>query len=697
MTSDADNNQPAPDADVLESHPVRTRKRRSRRKTLLVALTVLVVLLAGGAVAGTLYVDSIDELLPESLPVPQVTTIFAADGTTQLAQLGTENRSVIPMDILPEKVRQALIAGEDKDFFEGSATASTLTREYIRLATQASDDSNSVKLREVILARKLEDKYTKLEILGFFLNLVEFGRGAVGVEKAAEAYFGKSARDLTVAEAAVLGGIIKAPYGDQAGPSIYDPQAHPAEAKARWTYVLDSMVDKGWLTAAERDQLQLPQVRDAATVSSAAQWGIKIEPGTPAGKATGNVLNYVFAELAAQGISPDELRTGGYRITTSIDPQAQALLETQSRPDLPGSQLAGRKAAVGQDLQAAGVVLDNATGRVLAYYGGLDGTGTDVAGLNVGGPKGSFGGHPAGATMEVYSLAAALESGASLKSRWRGAAFTTEEGAKIGNSTAAPCADYCSLQESFTAGYNVPFYWVARQIGPGTIVKTAQRAGITRMWTAEGREMLGSGSAQDDTARAPFDRPVGYGAYPVTVLDNAAGVATIANGGRYNAPHFVFKVERKDTVTGEFRIVPGAGERLRPVQAVRRQVADDVTYAMGQTAQAHGFQAAAHGRPIAVQTGSWTATDDAALNSDAWTVGFTRQLTVAVWTGNAAGSVGVVDPVGGGAVTGNGAPYRIWSGFVSAYSEAKGMAPEKLADPAHVGRDDFPGANGVAR
>jgi membrane peptidoglycan carboxypeptidase len=691
------------DPQPASGEPTAKRQKTSTRSKVLIASFATLAILAGGVAGAGYYYDSVDEVLPDHIAWPQVTQVMAADGKTQLAQLGTVNRIDVAVTAIPEKSRLALIAGEDPDFFKDSWSGSALSRAYIRIATV----SEPGKPRLAVLARKLEDKYTRIQIMGFFLNAVDFGRGAIGVEQAAQAYFGKKAVDLTVAEAAVLGAVIRAPYNAQGGPSAYDPETHPADAQARWASVLDAMVEKGWLTSAERAGLQLPRVRPYSTVVSGAEWGIKVREGD-SHLAAGNVVNHVYEELKAQGITPPDLKTGGYRITTSIDPQAQQILERYARPDLPGSQLNGRtivkdaQGRVQQDLEAAGVVIDHTTGRVLAYYGGIDGTGTDLADVNTG-ANGLFGGHEPGASMEIYTLAAALEAGASLKSHWKGQPFTTDDRMKIGNGGAAntACKDYCTLEDSLAKSYNVPFYWVARQIGPGRVVKMANVAGVHQMWDNAGHEALND-HVQDAYGRTPFDRQVGFGQYAITVLDHAAGVSTFANGGVANKPHFVLKVEKLDRATGKYAVVEGLGEKLMPQQVIRREVANDVTYAMKQAVADRGWSSALSGRDAAAAPGVWggTVLDKAGRptpssdNAHAWVVGFTKQISVAVWTGNDVGATPVTDPVTKATIT-SATPFRIWSGFVSDYSDAEGLPKEPLAGPSRIGDDDFPQANGV--
>jgi membrane peptidoglycan carboxypeptidase len=282
--------------------------------------------------------------------------------------------------------------------------------------------------------------------------------------------------------------------------------------------------------------------------------------------------------------------------------------------------------------------------------------------------------------------------------------FTTDDKLKIGNagSPNTGCKDYCTLEYSLMKSYNVPFYWVARQIGPGKVVKMAHAAGVNTMWDNKGAAHDLNKGIQEDTGRSPFDRQVGFGQYGITVLDHATGVSTFANGGVYNKPHFVLKVEKKDPVTGTYKTVTGKGEKLKPVPAIKRQVANDVASAMQKVFHDHsGWAAAQDNRDVASKTGTWegsvlkngvpTPSKD---NSHAWVVGFTKQVALAVWTGNAASQNPVVDPKTRSTITSGSTPYRIWRDVLAEYS--KGMPKEKLAEPSNVGDDDFSGANGVS-
>ncbi|NUT33813.1 MAG: penicillin-binding protein, partial [Hamadaea sp.] len=708
-------------------------KKAKRLKILTASFAVVLILFGAGAIGGTYFFDSVEDFQPEDFQNAQTTMIMAADGKTQLAQLGTENRIMVPMSTIPEKVRKALIAGEDKDFFEhdgisysgimraawnnltSSETqgASTITQQYIKIATEQAQISYARKLREAVLARKLEQKYDKDTIMGFYLNTIDFGRGAVGVEKAAQAYFNKSAKDLTVAEAAVLGAVIRDPYSDGGKLSIYDPEGDPAEAKGRWEYVLNNMLEKHWIDQGERDQQQFPAVRKFAEVSTSAEWGIKTQLGKDLGKATGNVVNYVYEELKAQGITPQQLKTGGYKVYTTIDPVAQKAAEAAARPDVKGSELYGAKQVkdksgrVVQDLQSAVVAIDHTTGKVLAYYGGLDGTAIDLAGVNTS-SGGLVGGHPPGSSMKVYTLAAALEANASLQSRWKAMPFKNEDGNNIGNAgaTNTGCKDYCTLEYSFMKSYNVPFYWVARQIGSDKVVQMANAAGVKSMWDEHGgyHNLDADLKAGKIEKRSPFDSYIGFGQYGITVLDHATGVATLANGGVYNKPYFVAKVEKKNPVTGKYEPVANTGGKSTNKRVIRKEVANDVTYAMEKVFGDHsGWSATQGGRDTAAKTGTWEGATvkngkvvRSSENAHAWVVGFTKQVSLAVWTGNAAGSAPVDDPQTGRTISSGSTPYRVWAEFLKDYNKTKDLPKEKLAGPSNIGDDDISFANGVS-
>jgi membrane peptidoglycan carboxypeptidase len=671
---------------------IRRMAQARRKRTILMAFAAFLILFGATAVVGTYYLDNVGALTPENLANAQTTKIMADDGKTQIAQLGTENRESIPMSILPDPVKNALIAGEDKDFYHHHGVSasgimraawnnvtggdtqggSTITQQYVKIATKDMEMSAFRKLREAVLARKLEDNYDKQAILGFYLNNVYFGRGAIGVQVAARTYFGKNAKDLTVAEAAVLGAVVRQPEasGTFGG---YDPQLNPGAAQERWNYVLDNMVDAGWLSDTDRRGEQYPKNIAAIKKDAGnAQWGIK---GVgPTGLTTGNVVNQIAEELRGEPYNITDLKTGGYRVTTTIDAKTQQAAESAARRGASGSLMNGQK----PNVMAAIVAIDPKTGRVLAYYGGDDGTGHDYAGKNIEGGQ-LVGGHPAGSSFKIYTLAAALKAGYSLESHFDPAAFRDGKYdiQNAGRDVDESCGNYCTLEWATVHSYNVPFYKVTKLIGVDQVVAMERAAGVTTMWNTGDGKPYDLATIQQ-TANSPFFYHAGFGQYPITVFDHATGVATFANRGMYNKPHFVLKVERPIAGTDKYQLV--GGEKLKPIRTIDQGIADDVNYVLQEIPRTNGHTLSGD-RPVGGKTGTWQCANTP-HNCHAWFVGYTKQIAAAVWVGNA-GKEQAVYEKSGKDISGAGLPGDIWEKFMNAAS--KGMDEQSFADRANVG------------
>ena len=399
---------------------------------------------ATGLATTAYFVDTIP--MPEQLALPDSTTMYFADGTTTMATLGTENRTILAYDEMNDAVKQAIVAAEDRTFWThagvdlssvlraawnnatGGPTqgASTITQQYARIAADLGGISYARKAREAMLAWKLNRAYSKEDILGFYLNTVPFGRGAYGIEAAAQTFFGKTVRrtappeqQVTVAEAMLLACLVKQPEPDPDDPDAfpgYDPARGgraAANSITRWEYVREGMVALGYLSQDEATDLEFPHtVRDLA--ASVPQNGLD--------RPTGLVVNHVLSELRQRepfrGMPRDYIRNGGFRIVTTVDKRAQDAAEASAdirRPTAPA-------AVQGQppNWQAALVAVEPGTGRVLAYYGGSNGSGADHAGwfVDEDGQARGFGQHPPGSSFKVYDLAEALRQGISLQSSW---------------------------------------------------------------------------------------------------------------------------------------------------------------------------------------------------------------------------------------------------------------------------------------
>jgi membrane peptidoglycan carboxypeptidase len=634
---------------------------------------------AGAGIAGFTYYSTTVKL-PDQIELPLSSTIMYAGGSKQLAKLGEVNRTLVKINDIPADMQHAVASAEDRNFykhdgvdyagiaraawnnFTGGDTqgASTITQQYARNALDLEGVSYARKVREAVLASKLADKYSREQIMEFYLNTVYWGRGAYSVESAAQAYFGKQ------------------PVPDKVtGNKGFDPQLNPVAAKDRWNYVLDGMVEKGWLDAGKRQSLKYPVVlKWDPKKACVAECGFN----TPAG----NVINYVTAEMAEMGLCDeghcmDELRKGGYKVTTSIDPDMQKAAEDIAWRARPDSELAGQP----KNLMAAVVSVDPNTGRVLSYFGGSTGSGHDFAGKNLEGGQWT-GGHPPGSSFKVYTLATALENNISMQSRWSAKPFK-DDGHSIGNAGRRPkCNDWCTLEESTVQSYNVPFYHIAKELGPEKVVELAKKAGVTMMWPS------GKGEAPVDLTKpvtakqlhskfAPF---VGYGQYPITVLDHANGLATLAARGIYRKAHFVVKIEQKDHDTGKW--IKKGGEKLAYQRAINPQVVDDVTATLVKIPRANGH-ALKDGRDAAGKTGTWELNETSSDNAHAWMVGYTPQVATAVWVGNVKDEKAIKDK-NGQKIQGSRLPGDIWERYMNKVHEGKEV--KNFPPASNIGDDD---------
>lgn len=641
-----------------------------RRKKLVAAIAALIVL-GGGALVAWGYVASIP--LPDQLALPETTTVYYADGKTVMARLGRQLRTIIDVAALPEHVKQAPVAAEDLDFWGGSRT--NISRQYVRLAADIADRSTSANLRVAIMAGKLEDKYGKADILGFYLNTVYFGRGAYGIEAAAQAYFRKPAASLTPAEAIVLASVIRSPED-----AAYDPTVNQAQAQRRFEAVRDGMVKLHVIDAATAPTVTLP--------TTVVAYDPKANP-TGLEKPTGMVVRHVLSELRQSpqfaGKPAGLLENGGFTIVTTINPQAQALLEKYADETSKDSPLNGQPS----NLQAAAVSVEPGTGRVLAYYGGHTGTGADYAGWyfdDDNAPTG-FGAHQPGATFEVYALAAALKSGISLKSYWdaRSPQDFPNSGrtgrTAVRNRSTAKCQPACTLIDSTVASLETVYFALTEMVGVREVLDMAHAAGVDDVWAFgenDQRERidLRQPNAVEAAVNAKITTEIGLGQFPVTVLDQANAMATFAAGGVRAEAHFVTEVRRSSKVVYTEKLPTGSDPRVLPQPAI-----DDLSYALSLTTAGK-----LSGRSTASKTGTWQVGGSTTENAHAWMVGYTPTLATAIWIGNKAEEK-PLRTKDGQRIFGAGLPASIFRAFMTAAHTELKLKKVTFAPPKYIGDD----------
>jgi membrane peptidoglycan carboxypeptidase len=301
----------------------------------------------------------------------QATVVTYADGSV-LGTVGVTSRRDVPLSQVPLTVRHAVLAAEDRGFYteegvspQGIARAmladvqgkaleggSTITQQYVKNAFLTSARTATRKFTEIFIAVKLANEQSKDQILQDYLNTIYFGRGAYGIEAAAEAYFGRDVSALSVAQAAYLGAVIQAP-------SAYDPVANPAilpVIKARWSYVVKGMVSSGWLGADQARGLGFPALEPLRQ--------------SPDGDQTPYLMALVENELSADGISEQLVATGGLRVRTTLQrPAEQAAVRAVQGQVL--AELSPHR-SVDADVRVGLASVRTSDGAVVALYSGAN-------------------------------------------------------------------------------------------------------------------------------------------------------------------------------------------------------------------------------------------------------------------------------------------------------------------------------------
>ncbi|HEY7225042.1 MAG TPA: transglycosylase domain-containing protein [Micromonosporaceae bacterium] len=676
------------------------RRRKARRLRLLLLVLVSPVLIATSLGAASYYVDTVP--LPAELKLPEATTVYYSDGVTPIARLGSVNRTILRPGQFNDAVTEAIVAAEDRTFWTNDGVdlgsvlraawnnatggeiqgGSTITQQYARLVAGLRGVTYGRKAREAMLAWKIDRSYSKDEILAFYLNTIPFGRGAYGIEAAAQTFFGKTARrdapvaqQVTVAEAMLLAALVKQPEPDPSDPDGkpgYDPArggVAAANSLSRWEYVRDGMVQLGYLTAAQARALRYPTTVRALDPDADLR-----ALDLPTGLAVSHALSELRQHEPFRGRPADYIANGGFHIVTTLDPRIQAAAEAAAdirratAPDVVRGQP--------DDWQAALVAIEPGTGRVLAYYGGNQGTGADHAGWfsdASGAPKG-YGQHPPGSSFKVYDLAEALRQGIALDSVWdspavkefpaSGRVFGSPAG-PVRNSATAPCQPRCTLWEATVASLNVTFFDLTERLGTANVIAMAQRAGVDALWTDDARRV----DLTPEADLSPFTTEVGIGQFGLTVLDHANGMATFAAGGTRAEAHFVREVTQ-DGVRVYAEQVTQADVGL-----TREQV-DELTWVLSQVPSAK----LGNGWDSAGKTGTWQSGQNSSHNGNTWMVGYTGALAAAVWLGTTDGKSLITTD--GHDVYGSTHAAQIWRQFMTQALAASGLNPDDYRFPS---------------
>nr|WP_246256751.1 transglycosylase domain-containing protein [Isoptericola halotolerans] len=527
----------------------------------------------------------------------QATTVYYGNGN-EVGSYSTIKRELVDYDTLPAYVGDAVVASEDATFwtnggvdFRGIARAamnnvtgsggrqgaSTLTQQYVEQYYLGRTQDYLGKAKEAIIALKIARDQSKELVLERYLNTIYFGRGAYGVQAAAQAYFEKDAADLTYSEAAMLSGIIPSPVN-------YDPSVQLEVAQKRWQRSINRMADQGYITEEERQSAEFPEFVE------------KQENTNSLGGQKGYVMAAVKTELLKNGLTEEELETKGLQIYTTIKPklQREAADIVKNMPD-----------DASKKVRPSIVSIDPSNGDIVALYGGKN---YIKQSLNTATQDTVQG----GSTFKPFTLIGALEEGYDLTTTFDGNSPKVFPGADNGNDWTVNNFGGQSLGSSIdlvtaTANsVNTAYAELNMEVGPQKTVEVAHRLGIresTDLLSNNGN-VLGTDSV-----------------YPV---DLASAYATIAAEGMYIEPHVVDRVEHRD---GTVRWEPDTVAEKR----FERDTMAAATYAMTQVVEQGSGRAALDltgpdgtRRPVAGKTG--TAND----NETAWFAGYTPQLATIV-------------------------------------------------------------------
>lgn len=498
-----------------KARPSKARKPSSRRRRVVrYALITLALLFVIGIVTGGVVYASIARDLPDpSQPLKgrdQTSIIYDRDGAVLTELFAEQNRTDVSLDQVPAALRQGVIATEDQRFYEHEGVdplgimralwvditegkrhgGSTITQQFVKNAIVTDEQTLKRKLMEAMLAYRLEKDYTKDQILELYLNTIYYGHGAYGVQAASQAYFGKDVQELTVAESAVIAGVIKSPGN-------YSPIIDPEAGRQRRDTVLAQMRELGFI--------------DQATYDEAVASEITLAQAEPSDTKAPYFVEWVKQTLI-DTYGPDAVYKGGLRVTTTIDLGMQAAAEEAITAALDRED----------DPSASIVAIDPATGQVLAMVGGRDFS-TQQFNVAVQGHR------QPGSAFKPFVLATALEEGIPSEKAYESApARLTIPGGQVWKVTGSSGGGLMRLRVATEKSINSVFAQLILEVGAEKVVDMAKRLGITTDVTAVPAIALGG-----------LERGV-------SPLEMASAYGTFANAGTHMPAHGILRVTEAD-------------------------------------------------------------------------------------------------------------------------------------------------------
>ncbi|MBD0291213.1 MAG: PBP1A family penicillin-binding protein [Thermoleophilia bacterium] len=612
----------------------RRRHEKTKRRALVISALVVCMLalaaLVAGALTGASAALSCDLSSLRPVTIGQNSFVYAADGSLLGSIPAEKNRQPLPLAAISPAIAHATIAIEDRRFYEhggvdaeGVARAvvnnleagriveggSTITQQLVRNLYIGNEKSFTRKAKEACLALKLDGKWSKDRILQTYLNQVYFGSHAYGVEAAAQTYFSKPAKKLTLAEGALLSGLPQAP-------SVFNPFTRPDEAVARRNDVLRAMAVAGYITPARAQKALAAPLR--------------LKPGHLYTRIREPFFFSYVRDLLIKTYGVSTVRSGGLKVYTTIDPGYQAAAVRAIRTTLPYDS----------DPASALVSINPANGAIRAMAA------VAPQRKNIQFNLAAQGKRQAGSAFKTFVLTEAIEQAINPATTYLSAPFRWQPDPTCSEAVDPNCVWEVSTYDHTYVGPtsiaaatlrsdNTVYARLTLDVGPEKVVDVAHRMGIK-------------------TKLEPV-ASVGLGSNSVSVLEMASAYATLAAGGVHSEPMAI----RKVVLANGHEDDEASWGKPRRKRVFSDGVAYEVTKILRQNVLAGTGTGANIGRPVAGKTGT---TDNFA---DAWFAGYSPELATAVWVGYPNAQVEMTN-VHGIRVAGGTFPATIWNLFMSA-------------------------------
>ena len=590
-------------ADRADARELRRLEGRPKRHILRKTAAVLAGITLAALTAGWFIFDvpSWQRLdITKITSLQQTGAVYDRYDRPVSALKGSQDRKVIALSTLPDEVKNAFLAAEDLRFYKHfgfdpvrifgavlanlrsggySEGASTITQQLIKLTHLSPEKTVARKLEEIWLAVQLEAACTKDQILEMYLNYVYFGRGAYGIQRAAQVYFDVDASQLTAAQAASLAAIVKAP-------SAYAPHINPAVNASRRAYILDTMREHDMLTEEQ--------------YAAARAEEIVIRPAQAAESVYGWFTDAVIEEAERiLGISGDALLGGGYHVYTTLDTEYQQIADTEYA----NAKNFAAAASDGEKPQSAMACLDAASGAVLCIEGGREYA--VLRGLN---RATQLRRQPGSALKPLAVYAPAIESYGATTATVLNDTPTTFAGGYAPRNSGNSYHGFVTVREALKWSMNVAAVQMLSRIGVSAARDYLQKVGIPLTDADRGLSLaLGS---------------LTYGVSPVQL---AAAYAAFGNGGTYYEPYFIRSIE--DAQGNVIYAHTRRGQRV---------LSAETAYLMNSLLQSvtsggTGAKLSGAGTPVAGKTGTVNMTGGG--NRDIWMAAYNRELSTVFWMG----------------------------------------------------------------